>query len=385
VIPEKRKSASKTMYLSTGISNLSRANGSGTYFARAKVGGRLIRQSLETKNKRVARLRLAKLLRDIQTATPTHPANNGSVSLGALLAEFESEASSAPDLKPATRYYYQRCVNAIRKTFPDATSCDVSRITEEDCRRWRDNLLRQGLLVCPPGAKTASRHIGANYFNQIVGVYKKVLQKAVELGVRFDNPASGLKRCRIPKTELRLPSKEQFTQMVRLIRSAGGRWNRDGACADAVEFYAYTGCRLNEGVNVLWQDVDLGCGAMTIRGDPITGTKGGGSRTIPLIPNAKELLCRLKGRFLLHKASDRVLEIASFQGSLDRACRLVGCPRLTHHGLRHLFATACIEAGVDIPTVSRWLGHKDGGVLAMSTYGHVRTDHGQEQCKKVTF
>jgi hypothetical protein len=30
-----------------------------------------------------------------------------------------------------------------------------------------------------------------------------------------------------------------------------------------------------------------------------------------------------------------------------------------------LFATRCIESGVDIPTVSRWLGHKDGGALAM--------------------
>ena len=385
MIPTDPKSASKAVYLSVGISNLSRAEGSGTYFARAKVGGRLIRQSLGTKNKRVARLRLAKLLREIQSATPTHHANNGSVSLGALLAEFESEASSAPDLKPSTRCYYRRCVNAIRKTFPDALSCDVSRISEKDCRLWRDDLLRHGLLVSPPGAKSASRHIGANYFNQIIGVLKKVLQKAVELGVRFDNPAAGLKRCRIPKTELRLPSKEQFGQMLELIRSAGGRRNQGGACADAVEFYAYTGCRLNEGIHVRWQDVDLDRGVLVIRGDPVFGTKGGESRIIPLIPKAKELLSRLKAKTLLYRPQDRVLEVGSFQGSLDRACRLVGCPRLTHHGLRHLFATVCIEAGVDIPTVSRWLGHKDGGVLAMSTYGHLRANHGLEQSKKVLF
>jgi hypothetical protein len=29
--------------------------------------------------------------------------------------------------------------------------------------------------------------------------------------------------------------------------------------------------------------------------------------------------------------------------------------------------TRCIESGIDIPTVSRWLGHQDGGVLAMKT------------------
>ena len=55
--------------------------------------------------------------------------------------------------------------------------------------------------------------------------------------------------------------------------------------------------------------------------------------------------------------------------------RKVGILRITHHDLRHFFATICIESGVDIPTVSRWLGHKDGGALAMKTYGHLRREH----------
>jgi hypothetical protein len=59
--------------------------------------------------------------------------------------------------------------------------------------------------------------------------------------------------------------------------------------------------------------------------------------------------------------------------------------RITHHDLRHLFATRCIESGVDIPTVSRWLGHKDGGALAMKVYGHLRDQHSVEMAQKVTF
>jgi len=59
--------------------------------------------------------------------------------------------------------------------------------------------------------------------------------------------------------------------------------------------------------------------------------------------------------------------------------------RITHHDLRHLFATRCIESGVDIPTVSRWLGHKDGGALAMRTYGHLRDEHSQMMAAKVSF
>ena len=73
------------------------------------------------------------------------------------------------------------------------------------------------------------------------------------------------------------------------------------------------------------------------------------------------------------------------RGALARACAKLGIPGITHHDLRHLFATRCIESGVDIPTVSRWLGHKDGGALAMKVYGHLRNQHSQEMAKKVKF
>src|SRR5437870_10938551 len=70
----------------------------------------------------------------------------------------------------------------------------------------------------------------------------------------------------------------------------------------------------------------------------------------------------------------KVFRVGECQKALDRACKKVGTDRITHHDLRHLFATRCIESGVDIPTVSRWLGHKDGGALAMKTYGHLRRE-----------
>jgi site-specific recombinase XerD len=53
--------------------------------------------------------------------------------------------------------------------------------------------------------------------------------------------------------------------------------------------------------------------------------------------------------------------------------------------LRHLFATFCIEAGIDIPSVSKWLGHSDGGALAMRVYGHLRREHSQLMASRVTF
>ena len=70
---------------------------------------------------------------------------------------------------------------------------------------------------------------------------------------------------------------------------------------------------------------------------------------------------------------------------MDSAAKKIGMTRITHHDLRHFFATVSIESGVDIPTVSRWLGHKDGGALAMRTYGHLRREHSVAQAQKVSF
>src|SRR2546429_998893 len=97
-------------------------------------------------------------------------------------------------------------------------------------------------------------------------------------------------------------------------------------------------------------------------------------------------------RDLLHRLgkpepspSERVCVLGECEKSLARACKLTKTFRLTHHDLRHLFATRCIESGVDVPTAAHWLGHSDGGALAMKTYGHLRDQHSAAMAQRVTF
>ena len=80
-----------------------------------------------------------------------------------------------------------------------------------------------------------------------------------------------------------------------------------------------------------------------------------------------------------------VLKVKECRGFLLRACKRVGAPRIGHHGLRHLFATTAIEAGIDVPSVARIMGHLDGGALAMKVYGHLRDEHAQAAMQKVSF
>lgn len=70
---------------------------------------------------------------------------------------------------------------------------------------------------------------------------------------------------------------------------------------------------------------------------------------------------------------------------MDRAAQEVEITRMTHHNLRDLFATECIEAGVPVPTVALWLGHRDGGALCMKKYVTPRIGAGHDAAARVSF
>ncbi len=83
--------------------------------------------------------------------------------------------------------------------------------------------------------------------------------------------------------------------------------------------------------------------------------------------------------------TDSVLLVRDAGGFITRACCELEISRFTTHGLRHLFGTVCMEAGVDVRTVAKWMGHKDNGALLLKIYALVRGDHETAMAKKVIF
>ena len=210
-----------------------------------------------------------------------------------------------------------------------------------------------------------------------------MLAIAIKAGAIYHNPAQAVSKAKIRPKELRLPEPEQFAKFVTVIATGGARQSRD--CASLVQFLAYGGFRKSEAANVAWNDCDFTKEEIVVRGDPVHGTKSGATRRVPMIPEMVVLLNERKAQRGTEEPVTPVMRVHECQNAMNRAAKLVGMPRITHHDLRHLFATRCIESGVDIPTVSRWLGHKDGGALAMKVYGHLRDAHSSAMAQKVTF
>jgi len=352
----------------TRLQNLIRHK-SGRYYARAFAGGKEVWKSLKTSHFSVAQAKLAEFLKEHRERV-----SNGNGEVSAKMTVGEAAVIHLRNLddnlriKPRTRDYWRECLAALQKSWPGLSETEIRKITQTDCKEW---------------ARAYGKTVSATRYNNTVSVLRHVLNVAVEAGVVYSNAAAAVKRAPVRGKKIALPTAEQFNALLAEMRNGHGRDSRN--CADFAAGLAFTGMRKGEANGLEWRDVDFAAGEIVVRGDAETGTKNWELRRVPLIPEACALFERMGGERSGESLDTKVFRVNECQKALDRACKKVCTDRITHHDLRHLFATRCIESGVDIPTVSRWLGHKDGGALAMKTYGHLRREHSIAQAQRVSF
>ncbi|HKP04992.1 MAG TPA: site-specific integrase [Chthoniobacterales bacterium] len=368
----------------SSVANLVRYGPSGVYFARFKVGGKLIRKSLRTKLLSIARNRLTEQVTEARSHSDLgRKIAKGKITFGEVAETYLRARESDPDLKPRSKEYRRACLAAIRKTWPSIDALDVRRISKGAVRDWAATLRANGTGFRANRTKSAHKGISAGRFNNTVATLRQILDLAIEEGALHTNSARAIKRMKERAKELSLPSRSQFADLVRIVETSGAARARH--CADLIRFLAFSGCRLGEAQQVQWRDVDWEKSELIIRGDLKTGTKNWGIRRVSMIPELDLMLRDWRQRRFGETPETAVLCVKECQRSLDRACKTLCIQKITHHDLRHLFATMAIESGIDIPTVARLLGHRDGGALAMRVYGHLRQQHAREQVQKIRF
>lgn len=371
----------------TNVSNLWKFATTGGYYARVKVNGKEKWRSLKTKVFGVAKLRLTDFERE-ERIKGKRSAEAATVieggRCGILLNHYLADLRLSTSIKGSSKVRIETASKALGKTWPGFAGADVRQITSTQCKEWAVRAQTEGTKFTPPLTKAKpQKGMSPSAFNQTLTVLRGVFALAVKLGLIYVDPSEEIARMTPTKKRLALPSTKQFNEIIEAIASAGARQSKD--CADMVKFLAYSGLRLGEAELLTWDRVDFENSTLRVIGnDSVTLKTETSERTIPLFPTLKQHLQAMRTK-TDDPQNAKILKVSECQKSLTRACKLVGVKRMTHHDLRHLFATRCIEAGVDIPTVSRWLGHADGGALAMRTYGHLRQDHSFAQAAKVTW
>jgi integrase len=349
--------------------NLYRLESTGGYYALLKRGGKQFRRSLKTKDRKLADRRLNDLREKIGCLKISADAKLNFEQAANLWLETNKHALSSNTVKRREMY--------IKGLAPYLRNLPIRNIAAADCDRW---------------VKERGANLASETFVHELDVMRTVFDFALERGLILSNPAKHIKRRKVVSKQIVVPSLDEFQQLVSTIRLSDGRKDsqiksKDGA--DLVEFLAYSGARIGEVTGggdahenrpLLWTDVHFERGTVFLPG---TKTEAA-PRTIPMSDRLRAFLVQLKAE-KQPQPNDPITSIKSARKCLQTACKKLALPQFTHHDFRHFFATTCIESGVDIPTVSRWLGHKDGGALAMKRYGHLRQEHSFAMIKRVNF
>ena len=381
----------------TNIPNLLKNAASGRYYGRFTVSGKQKWVNLKTDVWSIAKIRLAIERSTIERGRKAVASvKAGEATMGELFAIYRGRVEDRADLRPKSMKCLLGPIETVAKTWPGLSEMAPDNVTREAVIEWRNRVARDGTGYTPPGVSKSSKRVwgrSSSTINQCIDAIRRALDIAADQGQLSSNPLSrrGVK----VKNHARKPNLPDSAKLQAVFDEMDCRGRRPGVgceSADLCRFLAYTGCRLSEAQGVKWADVDFAKGIIGVHG---TKTEAA-NREVPMIPAARALLEKIRARRLLsaREAADgipvidpaaNVLGIGGALKPLAKACRKVGVEVLNHHDLRDAFATASIEAGVDIPTVAAWLGHADGGALLMKVYTHHRRPHSLEQAARVTF
>ena len=256
----------------------------------------------------------------------------------------------------------------------------IDQISAAQIAAYRDKRLVDGLAP-----RTINIHLT---------ILRNVLAKALAAEIIEKLPKFG----RFKRAETQAPSRPRLSdaQFEKLCRASLTKSGRNGQLLhDLLRFLGYSGARKMEAQRMLWRDVNFAGGLVTFR-----NPKGGVTRSMEMNPSLKKHLAEMWKRrdpessYLfpspergtrdepttnLVEAFNRAIIATGLdkfaQKESDTDSRLKKRVRLGFHDLRRYFATRVLELGADPQTVSRWIGHKDGGSLLLKTYASVRAEH----------
>lgn len=210
-------------------------------------------------------------------------------------------------------------------------------------------------------------------------VLQSILHSAYKLGIIGINPADG-DRITLPKLkeqETEIFTAEELGNMLDCLEDETLQFSV------LIHLAINTGCRRGELVGLMWSDIDLGSGIVTVSrsnyklsGDPeirSKPTKTGKSRKVTVPPYCVDMLREYK----IRQAELQLSLGDKWQGDnwvfiqcdgmpmypttptlqFSKFLKRHGLPHKKFHALRHTSATLLLSNGTDIKTVGERLGH----------------------------
>lgn len=261
---------------------------------------------------------------------------------------------------------------------------EMESLTEEDVQQFILNAFKNGL--------------SRNYIKGIVNVLRMVLRYGKKIGFDAD-----------PQMELHLRKEVRNNRVMAFSAKDQNllmKYLRDNFVQKNIGIYMSLafGLRIGEVCALKWQDLDFETGLIKIRStvQRISMDENGGKRTKIVIGPPKSLsstreipmtreFIRLLGPLLdenepgcyVLSGTTNPIEPRLYRNHYKTLLRRLDLPDVRFHGLRHSFATRCIDSRCDYKTVSSILGHTSINTT-LNMYVHPNVDQKRECLEKMS-
>lgn len=280
--------------------------------------------------------------------------------------------NSTTSLKESTYIRYRTLLNCY--LMPSFQQLQMSEITRERvctlCKELEKHGKKDGTGLSP---KTIS---------DILSVLQRILHYAQDQNISIDVTALNVRVKQIPKALAILSPSEQTALQEYLV-------NRLDSLNLGILICLYTGIRVGELCALTWERISFSdktiCICQTMQRIQKRTSKNkkthiiiaapkssSANRVIPIPNTLLKILNRYpleKNGYFLSGSPSEVVEPRRIQYRFHKILKECCIDRKNFHVLRHTFATRCVEANVDIKTLSEILGHSSVNIT-MNRYVH---------------
>lgn len=279
-------------------------------------------------------------------------------------AQSKADALNALSLKVSASFREEHGLRQERKRigFTEFADLFIEKYAKPNKRSWRDDVyavktltrffgnlqLHEVTALDIESFKAARvKEVSKSRVNRNLDLVKKLFSIAVDWQYLEESPARKVKRFPVFNVKERILDQGE---QARLLEASAPHLK------PVLIALLNTACRKAEVLTLKWSQIDLE--RKTIR---IERTKSGKDRIIPVnsvLFNLLETLRASNGQSECVFLGPDGKPMKDIKQSFKTACKRAGIDgSLRIHDLRHTAASRMVEAGIDLPTVSRILGH----------------------------